>query len=304
MCRGFSDVYGSWKIIWMSRRSGLSCARRQLARCRLPSKLIAPPVGLVEPGDQPAGRRLAAAGLADQAQRAAGRAPGRRRRRRPARGRRCGGSGPRTSPGSTSAGSRPRGSRSASSACVAASWSTAMSRRRPRRGAARRRGVLGHQFSSPRRRRPGRCPSASASDSADLLDQVGRDLGQDLASRRSARGSPGGSAWCAPDRGCPATSSGISVRHRSPGTLSRCVHRGWNAQPDGGLSRLGGLPGIGISRRVGVARRRPGRWRAGPTCRASPGASGSPCTGRTRPRGRRTSPARRRPSRRPRRGRG
>ena len=25
VCRGFSEVYGSWKIIWISRRSGLSC---------------------------------------------------------------------------------------------------------------------------------------------------------------------------------------------------------------------------------------------------------------------------------------
>ena len=25
VCRGFSDEYGSWKIIWISRRSGRSC---------------------------------------------------------------------------------------------------------------------------------------------------------------------------------------------------------------------------------------------------------------------------------------
>ena len=27
VCRGFSDEYGSWKIIWMSRRSGRSALR-------------------------------------------------------------------------------------------------------------------------------------------------------------------------------------------------------------------------------------------------------------------------------------
>src|SRR3954454_177187 len=45
----------------------------------------------------------------------------------------------------------------------------------------------------------------------------------------------------------PGASSGVVVRHRSPGTLSRKAHRGWKWQPDGGFRRLGGLPGIGIS---------------------------------------------------------
>ena len=42
-------------------------------------------------------------------------------------------------------------------------------------------------------------------------------------------------------------SSGSSSTHRLPGTLSTWAQRGWNGQPVGGLSRLGGLPGIGIS---------------------------------------------------------
>ena len=51
----------------------------------------------------------------------------------------------------------------------------------------------------------------------------------------------------------PGSSSGCSVRHRSPGTLSRWTQRGWKAHPDGGFSRLGGAPGIGISFARGVA---------------------------------------------------
>ncbi len=27
VCRGFSDEYGSWKIIWISERTGASCLR-------------------------------------------------------------------------------------------------------------------------------------------------------------------------------------------------------------------------------------------------------------------------------------
>ena len=44
LCRGFSDEYGSWKIIWMSRRSGRS---RRVGRCVMssPSKRTVPPVG-------------------------------------------------------------------------------------------------------------------------------------------------------------------------------------------------------------------------------------------------------------------
>ena len=66
VCRGFSEEYGSWKIIWISDRTGASCLReacvmswprvRDLAAGRLQ-----------QPRDQPARRRLAAAGLADQA---------------------------------------------------------------------------------------------------------------------------------------------------------------------------------------------------------------------------------------------
>ncbi len=44
VCRGFSDEYGSWKIIWISRRSG------RIRPCRkwvmsTPSKTMLPPVG-------------------------------------------------------------------------------------------------------------------------------------------------------------------------------------------------------------------------------------------------------------------
>ena len=69
-CRGFSEVYGSWKIIWISRRSGLSCARAD--RGDVAAVEVDRAAGrLVEPGDQATGRRLAAAGLAHQAERAA-----------------------------------------------------------------------------------------------------------------------------------------------------------------------------------------------------------------------------------------
>ena len=34
VCRGFSEVYGSWKIIWMSRRSGFSCRGDSCAMSR------------------------------------------------------------------------------------------------------------------------------------------------------------------------------------------------------------------------------------------------------------------------------
>ena len=44
VCRGFSEEYGSWKIIWMSRRSGRICAGDRWVMSR-PSKTICPPVG-------------------------------------------------------------------------------------------------------------------------------------------------------------------------------------------------------------------------------------------------------------------
>src|SRR3712207_5900907 len=62
--RGFSDEYGSWKIICISRRSGLSSPCESLAMSR-------PSQGIDPPGDEPCGRRLAAAGLADDAERLA-----------------------------------------------------------------------------------------------------------------------------------------------------------------------------------------------------------------------------------------
>ena len=80
--RGLSDEYGSWKTMCSSRRSGRICAPREVRD-----------VGAVEP-DRPGGRldaaaamqfadrRLAAAGLADEAEQLA-RAERRTRRRRP-----------------------------------------------------------------------------------------------------------------------------------------------------------------------------------------------------------------------------
>jgi hypothetical protein len=42
--RGFSDAYGSWNTIWMSRRIGRICLRLRLVMSR-PSKTILPAVG-------------------------------------------------------------------------------------------------------------------------------------------------------------------------------------------------------------------------------------------------------------------
>ncbi len=42
--RGFSDAYGSWKMIWTSRRNALSFEPRRLTISR-PSKKTSPPVG-------------------------------------------------------------------------------------------------------------------------------------------------------------------------------------------------------------------------------------------------------------------
>ena len=44
VCRGFSEEYGSWKIIWMSRRSGRIRLADRWVMSR-PSKTIRPPVG-------------------------------------------------------------------------------------------------------------------------------------------------------------------------------------------------------------------------------------------------------------------
>ena len=68
--RGFSDEYGSWKIICISRRSAFSSSPLMSAISR-PSNLIEPPVGLHQPQQQPRGGRLAAAGLAHEPERLA-----------------------------------------------------------------------------------------------------------------------------------------------------------------------------------------------------------------------------------------
>ena len=44
--RGFSDAYGSWKTIWMSRRTGRICRRLSFVMS-LPSKKIFPEVGSI-----------------------------------------------------------------------------------------------------------------------------------------------------------------------------------------------------------------------------------------------------------------
>ena len=73
--RGLSEPNGSWKIIWISGRSGRSSAgtagrgrRRGPSRVR---KRISPPIGAMARRMQRDGRGLAAAALADQAQRLA-----------------------------------------------------------------------------------------------------------------------------------------------------------------------------------------------------------------------------------------
>ena len=68
--RGLSDANGSWKTICIRRRSGRSSAS---PRCVMswPSKTIVPAGRLVEAQDRAADRRLAAAGLADEAERLA-----------------------------------------------------------------------------------------------------------------------------------------------------------------------------------------------------------------------------------------
>ena len=81
--RGFSDEYGSWKIICISRRSAFSSSPLMCA-ISWPSKLIEPARGLHQPQQQPRGGRLAAAGLAHDPERLAAQARRSRRRRRPA----------------------------------------------------------------------------------------------------------------------------------------------------------------------------------------------------------------------------
>ena len=70
VCRGFSDEYGSWKMIWTSRRNGSSSRSFSVAMSR-PVELDLPEVGVLQPGHQPTGGRLAAAGLPDEAERLA-----------------------------------------------------------------------------------------------------------------------------------------------------------------------------------------------------------------------------------------
>ena len=71
VCRGFSDEYGSWKMIWMSRRSGRIAPREKSVIVAAVEDDLAGR-RLEQLGDHPPGRGLAAAGLADQAQRLAG----------------------------------------------------------------------------------------------------------------------------------------------------------------------------------------------------------------------------------------
>ena len=71
VCRGFRALYGSWKMICALRRSGMSCLPAQLRDVLAVDHDLA--VGRREqPEDRPAGRRLAAAALAHEAERLAG----------------------------------------------------------------------------------------------------------------------------------------------------------------------------------------------------------------------------------------
>ena len=68
--RGFSDAYGSWKTIWTSRRTGRIWRRlKRVMSC--PSKMIRPAVGSSSLMMRAPERRLAAPGLADDAERLA-----------------------------------------------------------------------------------------------------------------------------------------------------------------------------------------------------------------------------------------
>ena len=86
--RGLSDEYGSWKIIWTSRRSRAHLPDRQVGDVAAFEDDL-PAGGFQQPGDQPPGGRLAAAGLADQPQRLPGTHRGRRSRPPPAPHRPC-----------------------------------------------------------------------------------------------------------------------------------------------------------------------------------------------------------------------
>ena len=68
--RGFSDAYGSWKIICISRRNGRSSFRDSCVMSA-PSNIDRPARRLVEAHEQAAEGRLAAARLADHAERLA-----------------------------------------------------------------------------------------------------------------------------------------------------------------------------------------------------------------------------------------
>ena len=68
--RGFSDAYGSWKIIIISRLIGRISAWLSFVMSR-PSKMILPPGGIEQAHDAARHRRLAAARLADDAERLA-----------------------------------------------------------------------------------------------------------------------------------------------------------------------------------------------------------------------------------------
>ena len=68
--RGFSDAYGSWKIIIISRRIGRISVRDSVVMSR-PSNMIVPRRRVEESHDAARHRRLAATGLADDAERLA-----------------------------------------------------------------------------------------------------------------------------------------------------------------------------------------------------------------------------------------
>ena len=73
--RGSSDAYGSWKMICIRRRYGFSAAPLSVVMS-VPSNRIEPGGRLDQPQEQPPDGRLAAARLADEAERLA--APDRR----------------------------------------------------------------------------------------------------------------------------------------------------------------------------------------------------------------------------------
>ena len=69
--RGFSEPYGSWKIIWISRRTGCICRRGQVGDVLAVEADHVPEVTGMQPRDAAGQRGLAAAGLADQPERLA-----------------------------------------------------------------------------------------------------------------------------------------------------------------------------------------------------------------------------------------